>query len=121
MLEYIRVNIALDDILDEEQKQKQNNRRNIDPAEMGKGVPDRPQQRLGNGISCVPDGADEIIMNIDDVKCDEPRKNGDKNDDIAIKLKNEQNNVEKRAHEISGSVLGPKEGIWLEPGGQALD
>src|SRR5271155_2223026 len=59
-------------VAQEPEKQNEDHRRNVDPAEIGKHTPDRPQQRLGHAPQEVPDCRDDAVVPVDDAERDEP-------------------------------------------------
>ena len=46
--------------------------REIDAAEIGEDLPDRPVQRLGDVIERAQEIADEVVVGVDDVEHDQP-------------------------------------------------
>src|SRR5579885_364538 len=53
--EHVRIDVADDDVLDEQDDQDHDHRRDVDAAEIGQQIADRAQQRLGDAVEKFAD------------------------------------------------------------------
>lgn len=91
--EHVRVDVALDHVLDEEQQQQQNDRGDVDASEIGQDAADRPQQGLGQGVDEVPDRSHELVAKIDDVEGEQPRQDRRRDDQVGVDVKDKQDDI----------------------------
>jgi len=92
------------ELLGEQQQQDQDDRRDVDAAEIGQQVPDRPQHRLGDAIEEFADLRDDRIAHIDHVEGHEPAQHGARNEDVDVEL---DDGVEEPEQGVHAGGFGP--------------
>src|SRR6478736_1797792 len=105
-LERDRQEVILYQLLDEDDHEDDNHRRDIDAPEIWQDAPDRSQGGLGDRIEEVPDRTDNITAGIDDVESNEPAQDRRCDNQINIKLEGHQNDFEQGAHGDLAGVRG---------------
>src|SRR6516164_706133 len=70
--EHVGEDIERDAVANENDDQDQDHRRNIDAAEIGHEVADRPQRRLGDAKEKIADHADDRVADVHHVERDQP-------------------------------------------------
>src|SRR5262249_61124015 len=98
--------IERDAVANENDDQDQDHRRNIDAAEIGHEVADRPQRRLGDAKEKVADHADDRVADVHHVERDQPGEDRGGDEDPDIELEGEINDEEEGAHGPESLVGG---------------
>ena len=70
------------------------------PPSVGQKIADRPQQRLGQRQEQVPDRADEIVADVDDVEGDQPGQHRAGDDDELVEVEGFDDDIEDGAHQF---------------------
>ena len=79
------------ELADEEDQQKHDDRRDVDAAEIRQQAADRRQHRLGDAEQEIADGADELVARVDDVEGVEPGEDrrSDENPSVEVESQNQ--------------------------------
>src|SRR3990172_210409 len=96
--EYVGVDVADDDAFEKKDDENEDDRRNIDSAEIGHEPADRPERRLGDPKKELAGHSHHLVARVDDVEGDEPGQHGSRNQKPDIKLQCEKYDIEKGAH-----------------------
>src|SRR5205814_1602189 len=96
--DHVGIDVIDDHPLDQDDDQEQDDRRNVDPAQIGQKVADRAQHRLGDAIEELGHPGDERVARVDDVEGDQPGEDRRRDDDPNVDIEGDQNDVEERAH-----------------------
>ena len=95
-----------DHTLDEDQDQDQNDRRDVDPAQVGHEVTDRAQCGLRDSPQEIRNGGNELVPGIDDIEGDQPAQDGRSDQQPDVKLDGNEDNIgegsKNGAHIMSG-------------------
>src|SRR5436190_2956291 len=84
------VDVADDHILDQDDDQDHDHRRDIDAAEAGHHVADRAQHRLRDPEQEIADHRDELVARVDDIERHQPRQHRRRDQQPDIQIKNEK-------------------------------
>src|SRR5579871_1259634 len=84
-----------DQPLDKEKQQDQDHRRDVDAAEIGEQIANGPERGLREAMQHLADVAHDLVIGIDHVEGDEPRKNGRRDQDPDIERDDGVNEPEK--------------------------
>src|SRR6185437_970840 len=89
---------------DEVDDQNQNDRRDVEAAEIGHEVADRRQQRFGDSVQELGHGADELVARIHDIERNQPGQDRGGDQQVDVEIEDDQDDVEDGAH--AGGTLG---------------
>src|SRR5437588_112914 len=73
-----------DGILDELDEDGGDDRRDIEPAQIGQNAADRRQYRLGQPIERILDLSDDVVASVDDIESDKPAHDHHRHQDPEI-------------------------------------
>jgi len=90
--------IRQDDALYEIAGEQQNDRRDIEAAQIRHRIPDRSEQWLGDGIQGLPDGANHRVVGVDDAKRHQPGEDHNGDDDIGVQRDEVADETKKFEH-----------------------
>src|SRR5262245_42507446 len=96
-----------DDALDEDDDQDDDDGRDVDAAQVGQPLPDRPQHRLGDAIEEFRHHGDELVARVDHVEGDQPAHDGGRNQNIDVERQHIGNENDQIGDEVSGHLANP--------------
>src|ERR1700734_2728202 len=99
----VRQDVKLDHSLNENDDQEQNDRRDINAAEIRHEIANRAERRLGYAIEKIADHRHDLVARIDLVEGDEPGEERHRNHNPHIERESDIDDFEESAH---GPALG---------------
>ena len=104
---------------DEQQQQDQDDRRDVDAAEIGQQVADRPQHRLGDPVEHLADLRDDRIAHVHHVEGHEPAQDRAGDEDVDEELDDRVEEPDQGVHAGSRvSSVRPRRSAGAARGGR---
>ena len=95
--------VVNDQPLQEHDQQEEDDRQQIDPAQIGQEAPDRAQHRLGRPVQEVVHQVDEAGVGVDHVEGDQPAHDHIGQHDIGVELENGEQEPDDRVDFVHGA------------------
>src|ERR1700722_17505933 len=96
--EYVWQDVQRDHVANEHDDQKQDHRRDIDPAEIRQEIADRSQHRLGDAVEKISDHSHDGVARVHHVESHQPGKDRHCDHDPDIELESQIDDEKKGAH-----------------------
>src|SRR6185312_332314 len=98
--------------LDDPEDQQHDDRRDVDAAEIGQELPDRPQDRLGGAVEEVADHRHRPAIGIDHIEGDQPAHHGGNDDDPPVDVEEHDDDVDDRNQKSAHGMPGAPSRSW---------
>src|SRR5205823_12232882 len=92
--------------LDEHDDQNQDDRRDIEAAQIGHELSDRRQRRLGDPVQELGHRRDELVARVHDIEGDQPGQDGRSDQKPDVEVKDDNDDIEDSAHVVGAREEG---------------